>query len=42
MSFCGIQYAKILRKVHDDDGTVFYHLQLYPLHYGSGMFLCAN
>ena len=25
-----------------DDGTVFYHLQLYPLHYGSGMFLCAN
>ena len=28
MSFCGIQYAKILREVHDDDGTVFYHLQL--------------
>lgn len=42
MSFCGIQYVKILQEVHDDDGTVFYCLQLYPLHYGSGMFLCAN
>ena len=42
MSYCGIQYAKILLEVHDDDGTVFYHLQLYPLRDGSGMFLCAN